>query len=80
MKRKNLIIRYFGLFLLIVGIVLNIKMYIEEAWPTYLFYIISAVGLIQIIASFFAKKMKIGWQIFWSLLPVLLGFVCFKIW
>lgn len=80
MKSKNLIIRYFGLFLLITGIVLNVKMYIEEAWPTYLFYIIGVVGLIQIIISFFAKKMKVGWQIFWALLPVLIGFICFKIW
>ncbi len=79
MKNKNLILRYFGLFLLVVGIILNVKMYVDEAWPTYLFFIISAIGIIQIIASFVSKQMKVSWQILWALLPVVLGFIYLKL-
>lgn len=75
MKHKNLILRYFGLLLLIAGIILNIKMYINEEWPTYLFYVISAVGVIQIIVSFIVKPIKKVWQIFWALLPIVLGLI-----
>lgn len=79
MKNKNLILRYFGLFLLVIGIILNVKMYMDKAWPTYLFYILIAIGIIQIIISFVTKKMKLGWQIFWALLPIVLGLVYIKI-
>lgn len=79
MKNKNLIFRYFGLFLLVVGIILNVKMYVDEAWPTYLFYMISAIGIIQIIVSFVSKQMKVSWQILWALLPVVLGFIYLKL-
>lgn len=79
MGNKNLILRYFGLFLLIVGIILNIKMYIDESWPTYLFFIISGIGVIQIIVSFITKQMRISWQIIWALLPIILGFIYLKI-
>ena len=78
MKNKNLILRYFGLFLLVVGIILNVKMYVDEAWPTYLFFIISTIGIIQIIASYVSKQMKVSWQILWALSPVLLGFIYLK--
>jgi len=79
MKNKNLILRYFGLFLLVVGIILNVKMYVDEAWPTYLFYMISAIGIIQIIVSFVSKQMKVSWQILWALLPVVLGLIYLKL-
>lgn len=79
MKNKNLILRYFGLFLLVVGIVLSIKMYVDRAYPTYLFFIISGIGIIQIIASFLSKQMKISWQIFWALLPIVIGFLYLKL-
>jgi hypothetical protein len=75
MKNKNLILRYFGIFLLILGIILNIKMYIDEAYPTYLFFIISIIGIIQIIVSFLSKPMKFIWQIIWVLFPTIIGFI-----
>ena len=79
MKNKNLILRYFGLFLLVNGIILNVKMYIDEAWPTYLFFIISGIGIIQIIASFLSKQMKVSWQILWALSPIVIGFLYLKL-
>lgn len=79
MKNKNLILRYFGLFLLVIGIILSVKMYVDKAYPTYLFFVISGIGAIQIIASFVSKQMKVGWQVLWSLLPLVLGFVYLKL-
>lgn len=78
MKKKNLVLRYFGLLLLIIGIALNIKMYIDEDWPTYLFYMISTIGILQIIISLFCKQMKISWQIFLALFPIILGCIFIK--
>ena len=78
MKNKNLTLRYFGLFLLVVGIALSVKMYIDRAYPTYLFFVIIAIGIIQIITSFLFKQIKISWQIFWALLPLVVGFLYLK--
>jgi len=79
MKNKNSVLRYFGLFLLVVGIILSIKMYVDKAYPTYLFFIISGIGIIQVIASFLSKQMKVSWQIFWALLPIIIGFIYLKL-
>jgi uncharacterized membrane protein HdeD (DUF308 family) len=76
--KKNLVLRCFGILLLITGIVLNIMMFIEKSWPTYLFFIICIVGLIQIIISFLVKPIKIIWQIFWGLLPFIIAFILLK--
>lgn len=75
MNKKNLILRYFGLCILIIGIGLNVKMYLNKEWPTYLFYIICVIGIMQIIISFLFKKINLGWQIFWALLPFVIGFI-----
>ena len=73
MTNRNLILRYFGVTVLIIGIIFNILMIVNEAWPTYLFFIICLIGIIQIVLSFL-KKIKIVWQIFWSLIPFILGY------
>ena len=80
MKNKNLILRYFGLMFLILGIALNIKMYVNQEWPTYLFYVICFIGAIQIVFSLVLGSIKNGWQIFWTLLPFLLVFIFLKVW
>ncbi len=73
--KKNLILRYFGLLLLIIGISLNIKMYIDKAWPTFLFYVIIIIGILQIIISILCKQMKKKWQILWLVLPITIGYI-----
>ena len=78
MKNNNLILRYFGLLVLITGIIFNIRMFIIEAWPTSLFFIICLIGIIQICFSYY-RKIKIGWQIFWSLIPFILGYAYLQI-
>ena len=75
MNKKNLILRYFGLTILIIGIGLNIKMYVNQEWPTYVFYIVCFIGVLQIAASFLSKNIKIWWQIFWALIPFIFGFI-----
>jgi hypothetical protein len=69
MRKKNLLLRYFGFVLLMVGFALNIKMYVNEEWPTYLFLIVCFIGIIQIVLSYTLMAMNSGWQAFWALLP-----------
>ena len=56
MKKTKLFIRYFGLFILVIGIVLNIKMYLFNEWPTYLFFILSLFGILLIGISYLKWK------------------------
>jgi len=78
MKEKNSILKYFGLVILIIGICLNIKMYLNQEWPTYLFYIICFIGIMQIFMSLIIKKINVVWQVFWSLIPFIIGFSYIK--
>lgn len=80
MSRKNLILRYFGIAFLLIGIALNLKMYFNQEWPTVLFLIVCFIGIVQIVLSFILRTMKVGWQIFWALAPFVLGFIYLKIW
>jgi hypothetical protein len=77
-QKKNLTLRCFGLLFLLIGIVLNINMYLIEAWPTYLFFIICIIGIFQIVLSLMIKKIKISWQIFWALIPFVIGYIYLK--
>ena len=56
MKKANLFIRYFGLFILVVGLILNIKMYFFNEWPTYLFFVLSFLGILLIGISYLKWK------------------------
>ncbi len=78
MRKKNNILKYFGLAVLIIGIGLNIKMYLNQEWPTYLFYIVCFIGILQITMSLILKKINVIWQVFWSLIPFILGFIYVK--
>lgn len=74
---KNKLLLAFGALALLIGIVLNVKMYIDEAWPTYLFYILCVVGVVQIVIALLIKKIKIGWQVLWIVLPYLMFLLLF---
>ncbi len=58
MKRVNLFIRYIGFFILLLGIILNFKMYFFDEWPTYLFFIIILFGILLIGISYLKSKKK----------------------
>jgi hypothetical protein len=76
-QQTNKILFYAGLITLIIGIGLNIRMFMMQAWPTYLFFILIGVGLVQIAIAFVFKNIKIGWQIFLSVLLFLISYRLF---
>lgn len=78
-NEKKLLLRYFGLVVLILGIILNAKMFLNQEWPTVLFFIVCLIGIFQILMSFVCKKMSVIWQIVWSLIPFILGFAYIKL-
>ena len=78
MKNKNLILRYSGLIIFGIGVILNIKMYLNQEWPTYIFYLLCFIGIVQVICAFTLKEIKIGWQVFLILIPFILGFFLTK--
>jgi len=55
MKTSILITRYFGWFILIIGIFLNLKMYFFEELPTYMFTILSFFGILLMGISYIMK-------------------------
>lgn len=79
MKRKNLILRYFGTAFLVIGVALNVKMFVNDEWPTVIFFIVCLVGIIQIALSLILEPMKRGWQVIWSLTPFVLGLIYLKL-
>lgn len=79
MKKRNLFLRYFGLLVLILGIIFNILMIVYEAWPTAIFFIFCLVGIIQICASFINKKIKFIWQLFWSFIPFIIFYIYIQV-
>jgi hypothetical protein len=48
---------------MILGIVLNLKMVYDKAYPTYLFLVMCLIGLIQVLTSYIIKRISTGWQI-----------------
>lgn len=70
-SQTNKILLWAGLITLIIGIGLNVRMFVLEAWPTSLFFILCGIGIIQILISLLFKHIKTGWQIIWSVLPFL---------
>lgn len=56
MKSVIAFTRYFGLFVFLVGVSLNFKMYYFDEWPTYMFYILSFFGILLIGISYLMKR------------------------
>lgn len=77
-RLANKILLCTGLITLFIGIGLNILMFVTQAWPTYLFFILCGIGLIQILIALRIKNIKTSWQIFWGLLPVLVLYLIIK--
>ena len=55
MRKVIIYIRLLGLIILLVGIILNIKMYIYNEWPTYLFFVLCLFGILLIGLSYWIK-------------------------
>ena len=79
MNRRNLFLRYFGLFVFFIGLVFNILMIANNSWPTFLFLIICLIGILQIAISFNTKNLNIYWQIVLRFIPIVLGYIILEI-
>jgi hypothetical protein len=76
-RQTNKILLWTGLITLLISIGLNVLMFVSQAWPTYLFFILSGIGLLQMLIALGFKNIKTEWQILWGLVPFLLlyGFI-----
>lgn len=70
-RQTNKILLWTGLITLLLGIGLNVLMFVSQALPTYLFFILCGIGLLQIFIALAFKNIKTGYQILWGLLPFL---------
>lgn len=77
MKSSNLILRYFGFFILTIGLVLNILMLLGNAWPTYIYALFCLIGILQIVISNSSKTILFFWQLFWVIIPLFIMYSYF---
>lgn len=78
MKPKP-ILKYVGFALLILGTAFNIYIYVIQAWPTYLYFVMMAIGVLLLLLSFFCKNLKTIWQTLIAALPFLAAVVLYQI-
>jgi hypothetical protein len=71
----------FGIAYIIYGTVMNIRMFTEQMWPTYLFFISIIIGLFLLLLIQPTKKLKHSkiWQIIIGLIPITAFFVYMQI-
>ncbi|ALM08256.1 hypothetical protein SB49_10915 [Sediminicola sp. YIK13] len=71
----------FGIAYIIYGIVMNIRMFTEQMWPTFLFFISIVIGIILLLLNRPTKKLKHYkiWQIVIGLIPVTFFFIYMQI-
>jgi hypothetical protein len=72
------ILRYAGLVIFIIGLALNIWMFLAQAWPTYLFFVIMGAGGLLFGLSFPLKKLKTVWQFLIVAVPFIITYIVFK--
>ena len=72
------ILKYTGLALVIFGGLLNVWMFVAQAFPTYLFFIIMAVGLVIWLLSFFLKNLSTLWQFVVAAIPFIIAWMLWK--
>lgn len=59
----------FGIFWFLTGLVLNINMYLEKAWPTIMFFVLMLIGIVYMLIAW-KTKLNSKAQIVIGLLPV----------
>lgn len=82
MKNLTTPLGLLGLAYLIYGLVMNIRMYTEEMWPTYLFFISMGIGVLFLAINKITKRLPSYrvWQVIIGLLPVTAFFIHVKVW
>ena len=83
-KMKNLTtpLGLFGLAYLLYGLVMNIRMFTEEMWPTYLFFISMGIGIFFLAINKLTKRLPKYrvWQIIIGLIPVTAFYIQMNVW
>mgnify|MGYP001395156012 CR=1 FL=1 len=81
MKNLNTPLGLFALAYLIYGVLMNIRMFTEEMWPTSIFFISMGIGLLFLLLNTLTKRLPKFrlWQIIIGLLPVAAFFLHMKI-
>ncbi len=81
MKNLNTPLGLFALAYLIYGVLMNIRMFTEEVWPTSIFFISMGIGLLFLLLNTLTKRLPKFrlWQIIIGLLPVAAFFLHMKI-
>tara|TARA_B100000949_G_C14280753_1_gene451695 strand:+ start:623 stop:1465 length:843 start_codon:yes stop_codon:yes gene_type:complete len=82
MKNLTTPLGLFGIAYLIYGLVMNIRMFTEEMWPTYLFFISMGIGVFFLAINKLTKRLPKYrvWQIIIGLLPVTAFYIHMKVW
>jgi hypothetical protein len=80
MKNLTTPLGIFGIAYLIYGLVMNIRMFTEDMWPTYLFFISMAIGILFLTINKITKRLPNFrfWQIIIGLLPVTTFYIYMK--
>ena len=58
----------FGIFYFFTGVLLNINMYVQEAWPTIMFFVLMLIGFGYLLVAW-KVKLNIMAQMILGLLP-----------
>lgn len=75
---RNPIVACVGICLILLGALATAIMFLSEAWPTSLFYILIALGIVLLSVSFFVKPLKVRWQLLIVGAPLILGYYLFR--
>jgi hypothetical protein len=81
MKNLKTPLGLFAISYLIYGIVMNIRMFTEQMWPTYLFFISIFIAILFLFLNKPTKQLKNYkfWQIIIGLIPVTFFFIYMQI-
>ena len=76
MKKANTLLGVIGWLYILVGVILNIRMFYIRAYPTYTFFILIGVGILLLIVNEIVKKYFLSriWQLLIGILPIVILF------
>ncbi|MGX9987484.1 DUF6843 domain-containing protein [Soonwooa purpurea] len=77
--KTTLLLRYFGIGIMFLGIILNILMVINQAWPTYLYGILFLIGLCFFLIAKYFKNTPIFLQLLIIITPFLTYYIYYEI-
>lgn len=82
MKNLTTPLGLFGLAYLLFGIAMNILMFVDKMWPTYIFFISMGIGILFLLFNKLTKRLPNYrlWQTAIGILPVTILFVQMEIW